>query len=101
MNPMANPETPVLGIGMGMNEGTDGVLVYKVEPNSPAAAAGVRVGDVIRSVDGDRVREGAELQEVLVKREVGDKVKLGIVRGEAEIEIEVELVKREELFKVK
>jgi serine protease Do len=101
MNPMANPETPVLGIGMGMNEGTDGVLVYKVEPNSPAAAAGVRVGDVIRSVDGDRVREGAELQEVLVKREVGDKVKLGIVREEAEIEIEVELVKREELFKVK
>jgi S1-C subfamily serine protease len=59
------------------------------------------VGDVIRSVDGDRVREGAELQEVLVKREVGDKVKLGIVREEAEIEIEVELVKREELFKVK
>ena len=101
MNPMANQETPVLGIGMGMNEGTDGVLVYKVEPNSPAAAAGVRVGDVIRSVDGDRVREGAELQQVLVKREVGDKVKLGIVREEAEIEIEVELVKREELFKVK
>jgi hypothetical protein len=38
---------------------------------------------------------------VLVKREVGDVVKLGIVRGEAEVGIEVELVKREELFKVK
>ncbi len=101
MNPMANPETPVLGIGMGMNEGADGVPVYKVEPNSPAAAAGVRVGDVIRSVDGDRVREGAELQEVLVKREVGDKVKLGILRGETEVEIEVELVKREELFRIR
>lgn len=101
MNPLANPETPVLGIGMGMNEGTNGVLVYKVEPNSPAAAAGVRVGDVIRSVDGDRVREGAELQQVLVKREVGDKVKLGIVRGDEQVEIDVELVKREELFKTR
>lgn len=101
MNPMANPETPVLGIGMGMNEGADGVLVYKVEPNSPAAAAGVRVGDVIRSVDGDRVREGAELQQVLVKREVGEVVKLGIIRGETEVGIEVELVKREELFRTR
>lgn len=101
MNPLANPETPVLGIGMAMNEGTDGVPVFKVEPNSPAAAAGVKVGDVIRSVDGDRVREGSELQQVLVKREVGDMVKLGIVRGETEVEIEVELVKREELFRIR
>jgi S1-C subfamily serine protease len=59
------------------------------------------VGDLIHSVDGDRVREGAELQQVLVKREVGDTVKLGIVRGETEIEIGVELVKREELFKMR
>lgn len=99
MNPLANPETPVLGIGF--DEGRNGVLVTGMAPNSPAAAAGVRAGDVIRSVDGDRVREGSELQQVLVKREVGDVVKLGIVRGEEEIEIEVELVKREELFKIR
>lgn len=101
MNPMANPETPVLGIGMGMDRGEKGVPVFKVEPNSPAAAAGVRVGDLIRSVDGDRVREGSELQQVLVKRMVGDTVKLGIVRDETPIEIEVELVKREELYKIR
>jgi len=101
MNPLANPETPVLGIGMGMRRAADGVPVFKVEPNSPAAAAGVRVGDVIRSVDDDRVREGSELQQVLVKREVGDIVKLGILRGEAELDIQVELVKREELFRTR
>ncbi|QTN34055.1 trypsin-like peptidase domain-containing protein [Akkermansiaceae bacterium] len=102
MNPLANPETPVLGIGMAMQRGRDvGVSIQKVEPNSPAAAAGVRVGDMIRSVDGELVREGADLQQVLVKREVGDKVKLGILRGEESLEIEVELVKREELYKVR
>ena len=99
MNPMANPETPVLGIGF--DEGRKGVLVTSLAPNSPAAAAGVRVGDLIRSVDGDRVREGAELVQVLVKREVGDMVKLGIVRSDETIEIEVELVKREELFRTR
>jgi serine protease Do len=101
MNPLANPETPMLGIGMGMRRGTNGVLVFKVEPNSPAAAAGVRVGDLIRSVDGDRVREGSELQQVLVKRRVGDMVKLGIERGGERLEIEVGLVKREQLFRTR
>jgi serine protease Do len=101
MNPLANPETPVLGIGMGESRDTNGVFVNKVEPNSPAAAAGVKAGDVIRSVDGERVREGAELVQILVKRNVGDRVKLGIVRGETEVEIGVELVKREELFRIR
>lgn len=102
MNPLANPETPVLGIGMAMMRSRDaGVSIQKVEPNSPAAAAGVRVGDVIRSVDGELVREGADLQQVLVKREVGDNVKLGILRGDDTLEIDVELVKREELYKIR
>ncbi|MBC7979539.1 MAG: trypsin-like peptidase domain-containing protein [Armatimonadetes bacterium] len=99
MNPMANPETPVLGIGMGMQRGVNGVPVEKVEPNSPAAEAGLRAGDLIRSVDNDEVNEGSDLQQYLVKREVGDKVTLGIIRGEERLEIEVVLVKREELFK--
>jgi len=99
MNPMANPETPVLGIGMGMERGDKGVSVRKVEPESPAAAAGLRVGDLIVSVDGERVKEGGELQQVLVKREVGDVVKLGIQRDSTTVEIDVELVKREELYK--
>jgi serine protease Do len=103
MNPLANPETPVLGIGMGLRRllGVSGVPVQKVEPNSPAAGAGVRVGDVIRSVDGEAVREGADLQQVLVKREVGDEVKLGILRGEETLEIDVELVKREDLYRLR
>ena len=101
MNPLANPETPVLGIGMGMRSRAKGVPVQKVEPNSPAAAAGVRVGDLIRSVDGEPVREGSDLQQVLVKREVGDRVKLGILRASKSLEIEVELVKREELYKTR
>jgi serine protease Do len=101
MNPLANPETPVLGIVMGMRDEGLGVRVQKVEPNSPAAAAGVRVGDTIVAVDNEPVIGGAELQQVLIKKEVGDLVSLGLMRGQEKLKIDVELVKREELFKVK
>lgn len=103
MNPLANPETPVLGIGMGivLERGVQGVPVQSIVPNSPAAAAGLRVGDLILSVDGEPVSEGGDLQQVLVKREAGDKVDLGIQRGEGKLEMNVELVKREELYKTR
>ncbi|MEP2774535.1 MAG: trypsin-like peptidase domain-containing protein [Luteolibacter sp.] len=100
MNPLANQERPVLGIGMGtLPRGIRGVLVDKVEPNAPAAAAGVRVGDVIKTVDGEVVRDGSELLEVIVKREAGDVVELGILRGDDILQIKVELMKTEDLFK--
>lgn len=101
MNPLANQEKAVLGIGMGMRRGLNGVPIIKVEPNSPAAAAGVRVGDVIRTVDGDAILEGAELLQVLVKREAGDIVKLGLDREGKRLEIPVKLVKLEDLFKTR
>jgi len=101
MNPLANPETPVLGIEMGLRSRMNGVPVQKVEPNSPAAAAGVRVGDMIISVDGERVKEGSELQQILVKKEAGDIVVLGVFRRDRELEIDVKLVKREELYRVR
>lgn len=101
MNPLANPETPVLGIGMAMDRGNKGVPIERVEPNSPAAAAGVRVGDVIYSVDKETVTDGADLQQILIKRNVGDVVALGILRGGRTLEIEVELVKREQLYKTR
>lgn len=103
MNPLTNQERPVLGIGMGsLPRGVKGVLVDKVEPNSPAAGAGVRVGDIIKAVDGEVIRDGSELLEVIVKHEAGDVVELGILRNRDNfILIKVELMKTEDLFKTR
>ncbi|MDP4625792.1 MAG: S1C family serine protease [Akkermansiaceae bacterium] len=102
MNPLANQERPVLGIGMGtLPRGVRGVLVDKVEPNAPAAAAGVRVGDIIKTVDGEVIREGSELLEIIVKHEAGDVVELGILRVKDFMLIKVELMKTEDLFKTR
>lgn len=98
MNPFANPEMPVLGIAMGLKRAVKGVFVESVIPGSPAAAAGVRAGDVLLRLDGSTVREGGELLQMLAKRQPGDQVKLGVLREKEELEVTVTLKRRNELF---
>lgn len=101
LNPFANPEMPVLGIGMGMARGVKGVIVETVVHGSPAAAAGVRAGDLIRSLDGSPVRDGAELLQILAKRQAGDLVKLGVLRDRDRLDMNVTLKRRNELFEAR
>lgn len=98
LNPFANPEMPVLGIGMGMIRGVKGVVVESVVPRSPAAAAGVRGGDLIRGVDGSEVVDGSELLKILAKKRAGDAVALTVLRDRNTLEIKVILKRRNELF---
>jgi S1-C subfamily serine protease len=65
---------------------------------SPAAAAGVKTGDLITSIDGSDVRDGGELLQILAKRQAGDQVKLGIMRDRGKMEMNVMLKRRSELF---
>ena len=98
MNPFANPEMPVLGIGFGIRRGVTGVPVESVVPKSPSAAAGVRVGDVIQSLDKNVIRDANKLLQILAKRSPGDTVKLGLIRDRKSIELDVTLASRAELF---
>jgi len=98
MNPMANPETPVLGLKMGLDRTGRGVPVETVFPRSPAGAAGVKVGDVIRTLDGETIRDGSELMQVLAKRQAGDSIKLGISREGRELQMDVTLSRRDAFY---
>lgn len=99
MNPFANPEMPVLGIGMGMRSRVRGVSVQSVVPRSPAAASGLRVGDVIVSMDGTAIPDGQTLRQVLAKRQVGDKVTVGFIRDRKEFKVDVGLVSQGNIFR--
>ena len=57
----------------------DGILVRGVEDGSPAAAAGVEVGDLIVSAGGREIRDADDLQDALASLEAP--FDLGIVRG--------------------
>lgn len=98
MNPFANPEMPVLGIEMGLLRSGKGVPVESVVPNSPSAASGVRVGDVIQSLDGNSIHDGNSLLQVLAKKQPGDQVKLQVLRDRRTLMLDIVLARRETLF---
>jgi serine protease Do len=84
-----------LGAFFGAPEG-EGILVRDVNSGSPAEKGGVKAGDVITSVNGERIRTVGELREKLsAKREENkDKaqtVKLGVLRNKSEISLNLEL----------
>jgi S1-C subfamily serine protease len=58
-----------------------GLLVAAVTPESPAAAAGLLVGDVILAFDGHPVETPEDLFDLLWGDRVGSNVRLDILRG--------------------
>jgi len=67
-------------IGISMTDAEDGVGVAAVVPQSPADKAGMRAGDIIRAVAGDGVGDPREVQRAILKRVVGEEVRLDIQR---------------------
>jgi len=81
-----------LGAFFGAPDG-EGILVREVNSGSPAEKAGVKAGDVITSLNGERIRSVGELREKLSgKRDEKDRtVKLGVLRNKSAITLTVEL----------
>lgn len=52
----------------GIAEGIQGTVVLKVEPGSPAAAVGLRPGDVIRKADGRNIESPRDLIDTMRKK---------------------------------
>ena len=58
-----------------------GLLVTGVATGSPGDRAGIRIGDVLRSIDGQPVVDGGQLRYSLATRGVGNAVDIVLVRG--------------------
>ncbi|HEY9805585.1 MAG TPA: PDZ domain-containing protein, partial [Candidatus Obscuribacterales bacterium] len=59
-----------------------GVLVMQVMPNSPAAAAGLRRGDVIMAVGSQSVKTAEQLQRAVEQSRINQPLQLQVQRGE-------------------
>jgi serine protease Do len=67
-----------------------GLLVREVNPNSRAARAGLKAGDVIVSVDGKPVREPGEIREALHASQGTGPVPMEVVRNKAKQSLRLE-----------
>jgi serine protease Do len=84
--------TPDLAEYFGLKPG-EGVLVNDVVRGSPADGL-LRRGDVILSVNGQAVHNTDELQQAIMFKQVGEKVKLEVLREKERLTIEVPLGER-------
>ncbi len=57
-----------------------GAIVSQVTPDSPASRAGLKSGDVLRELNGTKIRNGSQLQVAVSQTAPGSDIKLGILR---------------------
>jgi serine protease Do len=84
------PLTEDLAAGFGLKD-TDGVLVGDVVAGSPAQRAGIRPGDVIREIDGDKVSTTNRLRNKISSMRPGTEVTVTLIRDKQEQKIKVKL----------
>ncbi len=58
----------------------DGVLIYHVEPGSPANKAGLKTGDIVTRFAGQKVTTREELVRAIVSQKIGQKVEIVFLR---------------------
>lgn len=93
---------PYLGVLMGdLNEelarqfqapDTRGALLHDVMPNSPAAEAGLRPGDIVRSINQRPIPNSAALRNEVAAAGIGASLQIGFLRAGEERSVTARLV---------
>src|SRR5207253_2441543 len=104
--PLAPGDSSALAVGDGVvaigsplgvaaeTSPTGGALVGTVRAGTPAARAGLRHGDVITAVDGQRISSVADLQSAIDAKRPGDRVTIKYKRNGATHTVRVKLATR-------
>jgi M6 family metalloprotease-like protein len=73
-------------------DGDEGTPIERIVPDSPAAAAGLKVGDVIMRIDQELLRRASQVTDMLAEHRPGDILKLVVRRDGKEIDASVTLI---------
>jgi membrane-associated protease RseP (regulator of RpoE activity) len=95
VNPLLPPGRVRLGIHLDQAFAGPGVRVSKVVEESPAAAAGIRAGDVLTSVDETETPDFRALRGALGKKKHGEAFRVTVVREERKLTLEGAFAKAE------
>ena len=84
----------IAGQPVRLTDDQPALLIVDVKPDSPAAGAGLRVGDSITKFDGQAVEEPEDLLDLLVEERVGKTIAVSIVRGDSAKDVKVTIGER-------
>ena len=73
---------------------TQGAFIEDVQPGLPGAEAGLHPGDAVTSVNGQPIKDTAELIRLVSSRRPGENVTLGVLRDGKDVKLKVRLADR-------
>jgi S1-C subfamily serine protease len=86
------PLTSELAEGLGVSRDTEGILVGSVLSGSPAEGAGIKPGDIITALNGEKVgNDTNSFRNRIASSQPGTEVTLTLLRGGKEQQIKVRL----------
>ncbi|HEY9896049.1 MAG TPA: PDZ domain-containing protein, partial [Candidatus Sericytochromatia bacterium] len=68
----------------------NGVIVVRVLPNTPAAKAGLRRGDVITQIDEQAITTAEQLQTIVENSRLGQTLQVKVLRGDVTKQLPVQ-----------
>jgi serine protease Do len=89
----ARPITPALASGLSLGR-ESGVLLEDVTPGGPADKAGVKIGDIVLTIDGAPLDNIRQFALDLYRYKIGESAQLGLLRGNQKISVMVPVVEQ-------
>jgi serine protease Do len=86
-----------LGMASALSLSRDhGMIVADVFPESPAESAGLKIQDIVLSVDGRPIESVPEFESFLFLHDSGEKMKMEVLRGKEKATLEIPVMERRE-----
>lgn len=70
-----------------LNDLPEGAYIESVESGSPAESAGIQEGDIITTIDGNKINEDNQLADVIASKKVGDQIRITVWRDDKTLDL--------------
>ena len=87
--------TPILAKGLGLSQDW-GVLVSDLEPGGPAQAVGLKVGDIIQTLNGRAIENASQLENAVYRLPLTESVTMTLLRDGKSISVTVPVHEQED-----